>query len=231
MRYPTLISIAILTALFSQAAQQGIEYRFEQVRSKVVVVSPVQTFRAAAGAVAFGGDRVRTGWLGHAIVGVPQKAARFEIFGSSEVALSPESGGVILSIDRGRLSAVFDALAGDEPRAIRTPGALLAVRGTRYGVEVHRDQRAVLVVFEGAVEIISPLSPEPMIVRAGQISEFGPRQVPQTRQAHPGMTEGSWHGRGPTSEGSGAGVNRGPSKGQQPPQQPPRNPTSGRRPG
>lgn len=226
MRYPAFMSVAILTALFSQAGQEGIEYRFEQVRSKVVVVSPVQTFRAAEGTVAFGGDRVRTGWLGHAVVGVPQKAARFEIFGSSEVVLSPESAGVILSIDRGRLSAVFDALAGDEPRAIRTPGALLAVRGTRYGVEVHRDQRTVLAVFEGAVEIISPLSPEPMIVRAGQISEFGPRHVPETRQMHPGMTEGSWHGRGPTSEPGAPGVDRGPSRGHQPPG----NSSSGRRP-
>jgi hypothetical protein len=226
MRLPTFVLIAILTSLFSQAGQEGIEYRFEKVRSKVVVVSPVQTFRAAEGAVAFGGDRVRTGWLGHAVVGVPQKAARFEIFGSSEVLLSPESAGVILSIDRGRLSAVFDALAGDEPRSIRTPGALLAVRGTRYGVEVHRDQRAVLVVFEGSVEIISPLSPEPMIVRAGQMSEFGPRHAPQTRQMHPGVSEKAWHGRGQTSEPGAPGADRGSSKGHQPPGNSP----SGRRP-
>jgi hypothetical protein len=226
MKYPTFMMIAVLTSLFSQAGQERIEYRFEQVRSKVVVVSPVQTFRAAEGAVAFGGDLVRTGWLGHAVVGVPQKAARFEIFASSEVVLSPGSAGVILSIDRGRLSAVFDALAGDEPRTIRTPGALLAVRGTRYGVEVHRDQRAVLVVFEGAVEVISPLTPEPMMVRAGQIAEFGPRHVPQTRQMHPGMTEGTWRGHGQTSEPGTPGAGRGPSSGHQPPANPP----SGRRP-
>jgi hypothetical protein len=226
MKYPTFVLIAILTSLFSQAAQEGIEYRFEQVRSKVIVVSPVQTFRAAEGAVAFGGDRVRTGWLGHAVIAVPRKAAHFEIFGSSEVVLSPEAAGVILSIDRGRLSAVFDALAGNESRAIRTPGALLAVRGTRYGVEVHRDQRAVLVVFEGLVEIISPLSPEPMMVRAGQISEFGPAHVPQIRQMHPGMTEKAWHGRGQASEPGAPGVGRGSSNGRQPSGNPP----SGRRP-
>jgi hypothetical protein len=227
MKYPAWFSIAILTAVFSPAAQEGIEYRFEQVRSKVVVVSPVQTFHASAGTIAYSGDRVRTGWLGHAVVAVPGKAARFEIFPSSEVVLSAESAGVILSIDRGRLSAVFDALAGDEPRAIRTPGALLAVRGTRYGVEVHRDQRAVLVVFEGAVEVTSPLSPEPMIVRAGQISEFGPRHAPQTRQMHPGMTEGAWRGRDHTSEPGDPGAGRGSSNGQRPPGNPP----SGRRPG
>ena len=225
MRYPVFMSIAILTALFSQAGQEKIEYRFEQVRSNVVVVSPVQTFHAAAGTIAYGGDRVRTGWLGHTVVGVPQKAAHFEIFGSSEVILSPESAGVILSIHRGRLSAVFDAIAGNEPRAIRTPGALLAVRGTRYGVEVHRDQRAVLVVFEGAVEILSPLNAEPMIVRAGQISEFGPRRAPQTRQMHPGTTEEAWRGRGQAADPGAPGADRGSSKGHRPSGNPP----SGRR--
>ena len=226
MRYPAFMLIAILTSLFSQAGQEGIEYRFEEVRSKVVLVSPVETSRAVAGTVALGGDRVRTGWLGYAVIGVPLKAARFEIFGSSEVVLSPESAGVILSIDRGRLSAVFDALAGDEPRAIRTPGALLAVRGTRYGVEVHRDQRAVLVVFEGAVEIISPLSAEPTVVRAGQISEFGPRHAPQTRQMHPGTTHEAWRGRGQAAEPGAPEADRGSSKGHRPPG----NSSSGRRP-
>lgn len=226
MRYPLFILIAILTASLPQAAQEGIQYQFEQVRSKVVVVSSVQTFHAAAGTIAYGGDRVRTGWLGQAVVGVPQKAARFEIFGSSEVVLSPESAGVILSIERGRLSAVFDAIAGNEPRAIRTPGALLAVRGTRYGVEVHRDQRAVLVVFEGAVAVTSLLSPEPTIVRAGEISEFGPRHAPRTRQMHPGTTEEGWRGRGQVAAPGAPGGDRGPSKGHRPPG----SSSSGRRP-
>lgn len=176
--------------------QEPVEYRFESVRSKVTVATPAAETRAAAGSVAHGGDRVRTGWLGYALLGAPRFGARFEVFAGSDVRLASETPGVLLSLERGRLKAIFDKITGDEPRMVKTPGALLAVRGTRYGIEVERDGTASLVVFEGTVEVRSPLRPEPLLVQAGEACHFSASMRPELMPMPHGMTEGMWQRRG-----------------------------------
>lgn len=195
------VAVFLLTLVFSTPSlvgQEPIDYRFERVRSKVTVATMSAETRAAAGSVAHGGDRVRTGWFGYALLGAPRFGARFEVFAGSDVWLAGESPGVLLSLERGRLKAIFDKITGEEPRMVQTPGALLAVRGTRYGIEVGRDGAASLVVFEGSVEVRSLLRPEPLLVRAGETCHFSTSMRPESMPMPRGMTEEMWqrHGSG-----------------------------------
>lgn len=186
-----------LVVAFPLFAQESIAYRFDQVRSKVVVTSHGADLRAVQGTIAHDEDRVRTGWFGHAMLAAPRYAAEFEIFSGSEVTLAGGTPGLILSLDRGRLKAMFDKITGNEPRMVKTPGALLAVRGTRYGVEVGRNGDADLVVFEGTVEVKSALAKEPVLVHAGEGCHFGTSSAPMVMPMR-GMNEGMWqqHGAG-----------------------------------
>lgn len=202
------ISCLLITLTCSALPLMGqesslIEYRFDQVRSKVVVTTASAESRASAGTVAHSGERVRTGWFGYALLAAPKYAARFEVFSGSEITLAGGVPGVILTLDRGRLKAIFDKITGEEPRLVRTPGALLAVRGTRYGIEVGRDGVADLVVFDGIVEVRSPLRPEPLLVRAGETCHFSMHTPPMAMPMPKGMNEGMWqrHGAGGGMDG------------------------------
>ena len=189
---------ALMVSALPLLGQEPVEYRFEQVRGKVTVATPAAETRASAGSAARGGDRVRTGWFGYALLGAPRFGARFEVFAGSDVRLASETPGVLLSLERGRLKAIFDKVTGEEPRMVKTPGALLAVRGTRYGIEVGRDGAGTLVVFEGTVEVRSPLRPEPLLVQAGEACHYSASMRPESMPMPHGMTEGMWqrHGAG-----------------------------------
>lgn len=201
-RISTLL-IILSCSILPLSGQNPIDYRFERVRGKVTVSASAAETRAAAGSVAHAGDRVRTGWRGYALLEESRHAARFEVFAGSDVTLAGDAPGVLLSLERGRLRAIFDKITGEEPRIVRTPGALLAVRGTRYGIEVGRDGLAVLSVFEGIVEVRSPLRPEPLLVRTGEACRFGMNRAPVASPMPRSMTEEMWQKNG---SGMGGGM-------------------------
>jgi hypothetical protein len=192
--------IAVLPLIMNAAAVPApLEYRFDAVRSKVVVTHDGIDARAAAASFALAGDAVRTSVFGRATLAVPARASRFEIHPSTRVRLAGPEPGVLVVIEKGRLQAIFDVLAGDEQRVVSTPGALLAVRGTRYGVEVDADGTASLAVFDGVVEVIPRTgTAAPVAVNAGELCLFGPRGAPQRMPMPHGMDERSWaaHGAG-----------------------------------
>ncbi len=162
-------------------AQAPVEYRFDEVRRNVTLLHGQKELRAAKGQQAESGDKVETGWFSYALIGSDRHRARFEIFSTTSVTLASGTPGVILTLERGRIRAAFDKITGSEPRTVQTPGALLAVRGTQFDVEVDKDGQTTLDVFEGIVEVQSPLQPQPFMVRAGQESLFGPRRPPVVR--------------------------------------------------
>src|SRR5207237_9870325 len=105
--------------------------------------------------------------------------AKFEIFASTDVQLAGNAPGVILSLERGRLRAMFDKITGNEPRVVQTPGALLAVRGTQYEVSVDANGKTELKVYEGVVEIRSERRPAaPMLIHAGEAASFSHKDPP-----------------------------------------------------
>ncbi|HXH41733.1 MAG TPA: FecR domain-containing protein [Thermoanaerobaculia bacterium] len=173
-----LASLAMLTAVAASTPPAPVGYRFDDVKNTVVLKTASRESQAAKGLRAQSGDRVHTGLFSYALIAAELYRAKFEIFSVTDVQLAGGSPGVILSLERGRIRAMFDKITGSEPRIVQTPGALLAVRGTQYNVEVDASGRATVDVFEGTVEIRSPLRAEPLLVHAGQSSTFSRREPP-----------------------------------------------------
>ena len=173
--------IAWLLTLVAAAAapqQSSVDYRFDAVKRKVTLN---ETVAVAKGQHAKSGDAVETGWFSYALIASPGYKAKFEIFSGTSVTLADGSAGVILSVERGRIRAAFDKILGSEPRVVKTPGALLAVRGTQFDVEIDAHGDTLVDVFEGVVEVQSPLRMEPIFVRAGEQSLYGRRREPSVR--------------------------------------------------
>lgn len=174
-------------------------YRFDEVTSKVLR-SPggneKKEERVAKGDAGLPNDLVRTGFWAHAVLSVPERGSRFEIDSSTRARLADSEPGVLLVLEKGRLKAFFDKLTGGDAgeRRVSAPGALLAVRGTRYGLEVGSDRKTLLAVFEGTVEVISTVpGAAPIRVDAGQSCVFGPQAPPRTMSMRSmGMSESAW---------------------------------------
>jgi hypothetical protein len=234
-----LASLAMLTAAAATTPQAPVGYRFDDVKRTVVLKTANQESPAAKGLHAQNGDHVHTGFFSYALIAAEQHRAKFEIFSSTDVLLAGGTPGVILSLERGRIHALFDKITGSEPRIVQTPGALLAVRGTQYNVEVDGSGRATLDVFEGTVEVRSPLRPEPVLVHAGESSIFSRREPPpehpantppERRQGTPDHRDGGdpHNGQGnPGRPGDPGARGGGPQPGQPPPQPRPAPPPSG----
>jgi hypothetical protein len=197
-----------------------VDYRFDDVRRSVTLTSGTEQKKVDKGATAHGGDKVDTGYFSYALIAAEHYHAKFEIFSSTKVKLASETPGVILSLERGKLRAVFDKITGSEPRIVQTPGALLAVRGTQYDVEVDNSGNTTLDVWEGTVELTSPQLREPRFVHAGEESQFGRNAPPPPPHPIPDARRGN----DPTQK---------PRDGQQPPNNVPRTPPQqgGRGPG
>ncbi len=177
-------------------------YRFDEVKSRVYrwpEGDKARELRVKEGESAVPGDTVITGFWAHTLLSVPERKARFEISSSARARLAVAQPGVLLVLERGRLKAFFETLTDGpaEERQVAVPGALLAVRGTRYGVEVDGGGNSSLAVFEGTVEVTSLTAGfPPFKVPAGGYCTFGPKGPPQMRSmGSMGMSEGSWgHG-------------------------------------
>ncbi|MEA2164204.1 MAG: hypothetical protein QOK37_2331 [Thermoanaerobaculia bacterium] len=172
----TMLTATAATTTSNPAAP--IAYRFDDVKRNVVLKTSKQEMQAAKGSHAQSGDHVHTGLFSYALIASEPHKAKFEIFSVTDVQLAGGAPGVILSLERGRIHAIFDKILGTEPRLVQTPGALLAVRGTQYNVEVDRAGKTILDVFEGTVEIRSPFRNEPFLVHAGESSSFTRREPP-----------------------------------------------------
>lgn len=173
----SLLALTIVAA--AQAQEKPIDYSFESIKRNVMLLKAGDETRVEQGQHAQSGDTVKTGWFSYALIASEASRARFEIYSATEVRLADGTAGILLTVDRGRIRAAFDKIVGSEPRVVKTPGALLAVRGTEFNVTVDNDGKTTVDVFEGVVEVQSPLAIEPMMVRAGQESIFSPRQAPR----------------------------------------------------
>ncbi len=192
MKRTIILVAALLLAMGGDAVPS---YRFLTVKGTVRIVHAGVERRARAGEDAVAGDEVRTGLWGRAVLEQAEHGARFEILPASHVRLGGPEAGILLVLERGRLKAAFAALLALEERVVATPAALLAVRGTRYAVEVDADGLAALAVFEGAVEVRPHDPAQPVTtVRAKELCRFGPHLAPQRGPLPPAATEERWRG-------------------------------------
>ncbi len=180
--------------------EASLAYRFDEVKRSVYLLpggDKSKETKAAKGGAASSGDVVRTGWLGQTVIAVPARNSRFEVFANTQVKLAGGEPGVLLVLEKGRIKAFFLTLleGSRQERRVAVPGALLAVRGTRYGVEVDKDGKSILVVFEGVVEILRAAPhAEPIRVKAGEWSTFGPATAPKIEPMHTrGFEERTWN--------------------------------------
>jgi hypothetical protein len=183
MNKPLMVTLlASLAATTLAAEAPAIGYRFDDVRRSVTVTTATRELTATRGLRAQSGDKVHTGWFAYALIASEVYRARFEIFSMTDVELAGGTPGVLLSVDRGRIRAVFDKITGSEPRVVKTPGALLAVRGTQFDVEVDKSGKTTVDVYEGVVEVRSESRRAPLMLHPGDESIFGRSEPPS---AHP----------------------------------------------
>jgi len=197
MNWPTasiVLTLATLAAAAASEAPAVLEYDVVAVKRKLLLETTDGERALEAGDHAQSGDHLRTGSRSRADLGVAEYVARFVVSSKTSFRLAHDRPGVLLEIERGSLRAIFGKLPeGDtRERLITTPSAVLAVRGTDYGVEVKKDGDTSITVFEGTVEVwdVGGVG-ERTLVQAGQSTRIKRGKTPSTPKAH-GMTSHDW---------------------------------------
>jgi len=199
-----LIAMSIPAAATDEGAE-SITYDVVRVEGKLYLEAEPEEQRLGAGDHAVSGDRLRTGSSSSATIGVPSHTTVFLIQAKTSFTFAHDRPGVLLHIEKGRLRAIFGAFPGSDPRLVTTPSAVLAVRGTEYGLRVKKNGNTEIVVFDGVVEVSDPLGENPPIrVEAGQQSRIKTGRPAEAPTAHR-VTPNDWdQGRSTPSRGMGA---------------------------
>jgi hypothetical protein len=166
-------------------------YELTAVERKLFRELPAPEVPLAQGEAIAAGDLLRTGSRSSADILCTDALARFRLGAKTRARLASDAPGVLLDIEEGRLHALFGKLTGAaSERVVTTPSAVLAVRGTEYGVEVDGKATTTVVVFSGEVEVVDRgrIGP-PVLVGPGQYTEIRrgePAQQPIPHQMGPG---------------------------------------------
>jgi hypothetical protein len=225
----------LLTAIavgFGSEAPKNLDYEVVTVKRHLFLENPDGEVKISAGDRLHSGDALRTGSRSKADLEAPDFAARFAIASKTRFKLAHDRPGVLLEVERGSLRAIFGKLPeGDvRERLVTTPSAVLAVRGTEYGIEVEKDGDTSVAVFEGLVEVSDPRGVgEPVRVQAGNSTRVRKGKAPSRPKPH-GLSAKDWDqgrrrsgqawggssqspGMGPQSQSGGGGAQSTGSKG------------------
>lgn len=205
-RLLTLLIVVAAAALASGFKHEPLKptYSVRAVKGKLLREAPLPEHRLQVGADVAAGSVLRTGWWSSAEIVSPEAGAKFVIGSRSRVRMASEQPGVLLEVEKGRLRAVFDKITEgpSAERIVSTPSAVLAVRGTEYGVAVSKSGDTSVVVFSGVVEVngLDRTAP-PVAVSAGQYCKIARGKAPSDAMPH-SMGRSDWdHGRMPHSMG------------------------------
>ena len=228
-----LITSVVLVTAATNHDVVSIAYDIVAVQGKLFLEVEPEAHRLSVGDQAISGDRLRTGSSSSATIGVPSHTTVFRLSAKTTCTLAHDRPGVLLHVEKGRLRALFGTFTGTDPRLVTTPSAVLAVRGTEYGLKVKKNGDTQIVVFDGVVEVTDPAGESPPIrVEAGQQTRVrhgrpidapaphhlspddwdrGRTSSPQGMSgsgSYPGSQSGSFGSTGTGSSGSGGGSNR-----------------------
>jgi len=207
MRTAILIALIALTipAAATDEGAESITYDIVQVKGKLFLEAEPEARRLSPGDHAVSGDRLRTGSSSSAAIGVPSHTTVFRLQAKTSCTLAHDRPGVLLHVEKGRLRAIFGEFSGSEMRLVTTPSAVLAVRGTEYGLKVKKNGDTEIVVFAGVVEVSDPSGDHPPVrVEAGQQSRIKTGRQPEEPVAHR-LTPSDWdQGRSAPGPGFGA---------------------------
>ncbi len=223
MKLLTASVVLTLLTLTTATASEGpavLEYDVISVKRKLLLETPDGEREMQVGDHAQSGDVLRTGSRSRAELSVIEYSAKFVVSSKTSFRLAHEQPGVLLEIERGSLRAIFGKLPeGDtRERLISTPSAVLAVRGTDYGVEVEKDGDTSVSVFEGTVEVwdVGGIG-ERTLVQAGWSTRIKRGKTPKTPTPH-GTTSHDWEQgrRGARQSMGGSQQSQGMGTGSQP---------------
>ena len=210
MKIPmTLLALGLVAMSAAPGAEEPetLTYDVVAVKRKLLLATGNGERLLDVGDRAHSGDALRTGSRSSTELAVPARGARFYVESKTTFRLAHGRPGVLLELERGRLRGVFEPAAeGDNrERLVTTPSAVLAVRGTEYGVEVEKDGDTVVVVFEGTVEVRDATGiGEAVSVRAGESTRIRRGRAAAAPQPH-GISRGDWErGRGMNSPSTGS---------------------------
>ena len=208
MRYAILIALigmSIPAAAIDEGAE-SITYDVVRLEGKLFLEVEPEEQRLSIGDQAVSGERLRTGSSSSAAIGVPSHTTIFLLQAKTSCTLAHDRPGVLLHLERGRLRALFGSYTGTDPRLVTTPSAVLAVRGTEYGLRVKKNGNTEIVVFHGVVEVNDPSGKNPPVrVEAGQQSRIKNGRPAQAPAPHR-LTPNDWdQGRSTPPSGMGAG--------------------------
>lgn len=162
-------------------------YEVVELKKKLFQEEPAPEIQLEVGARPEAGSLLRTGSGSSADIFCPDYQALFRLGSKTRARLSGEVPGVLLVLEKGRLHALFDKLIGGQQRerVVTTPSAVLAVRGTEYGLEVDGKGNTTITVFKGEVEVRHGRGlGDPILVRAGQYSRIRREKPAQAPKQH-----------------------------------------------
>ena len=224
-RFWTPVAVVLGSALLVVAGEPAApSYEVVELKKKLFREEPAPEILLEVGARPEAGSLLRTGSGSSADILCPQNRALFRLGSKTRARLSGEAPGVLLVLEKGRVHALFEKLTGahQSERTVVTPSAVLAVRGTEYGLEVDGKGNTTITVFDGEVEVrhMDGLG-ETIRVRAGQYSRIRKNKPPQPAKQH-NMGPSDWdrgqrpddsmsHGGPDDTMGGGAGGQSGGS--------------------
>jgi hypothetical protein len=190
MKWLTGLVVVFFAALAIAAVTdvpESFDYAVVSLKRKLLLETGDGEHELQVGAVIRSGDTLRTGSRSRAELEVAERAARFVVSSKTRFRLAHDRPGVLLEIERGSLRAIFGSLPeGDtRERLVTTPSAVLAVRGTDYGIEVEKDGDTSIAVFEGTVEVWESSGVgEKTLIHAGQASRIRRGKAPSSPKPH-----------------------------------------------
>jgi ferric-dicitrate binding protein FerR (iron transport regulator) len=185
---------AVIAVVFGSENAATLDYDVVTVKRHLFLETVEGEEKVSAGDRLNSGQSLRTGSRSRAELEAPDFAARFVIATKTRFKLAHDTPGVLLEVERGSLRAIFGKLAGGDQRErlVTTPSAVLAVRGTEYGIEVEKDGDTSVVVFEGTVEVWDPRGVgDPVRVQAGQSTRVKRGKAPSMPKQH-GLSSRDW---------------------------------------
>lgn len=183
---PVLLLATVMTvAAATDGPKTSLDYEIQKLDGKLLLEVEPEPRRLEIGDHASSGDRLRTKSSSQAVLFVRTHGTHFLLGPKTTCTLAHDRPGVLLHVERGRIRAIFDIFEGAEPRLVTTPSAVLAVRGTEYGLEVKKNGDTHLVVFAGVVEVADPagLTP-PVVVEAGHQTRIRHGKAPEAPSTH-----------------------------------------------
>ena len=199
-----LLAVSIPVVAAEEPDAVPITYEVAAIDGKLFLEIEPEPRRMKTGDQPVSGDRLRTGSSSTATIGVPSRTVVFRLDSKTTCTLAHDRPGVLLHVERGRLRAMFGSYTGTDPRLVTTPSAVLAVRGTDYGIKVAKNGSTEIVVFEGVVEAIDPAGEWPPVrIEAGLRLKIRSDRSPKSPSPHR-LSPNDWD-RGYNRSPSGAG--------------------------